>query len=531
MNSLNGNKDTLALVLNITLAVVIVSLSFLLFANSMTKDLGHDEHMYCTAGYLTAGGELIYRDFSYVAQLPYHPLVLALLYKVTGTTHYLLFGRLLSVVCEIGILICIAGICKSVLRRFSVWSAVFALAGVIIYAMNPFVIYASGYAWNHSMVTLCVLGSLWLFLSMDFSMLNFRRLCAIGALLAVATFTRPTAALVYVIFSLAVMFIAPGRLKKGKATALPFIIGSFVFSIWPLMVIMKAPEACFLNVFRIPALNATFLNETGWVHNKVELTKEALLSPAYIGLIILAIYFGTVRLLGGRAGTQPDKRKERLSVAIAGAFVVSVFIPPTMWRQYWAMPLVFIIVCLAYPFGRLCDNVVSNRLKKSHLTVALSILVLTAAVSLYASLPFSLKPASNLFDGKAWVPLQVHKISKDIREGIVADGPVLTLSPLYAIEGGSDIYLELSDGPFVYRIADDLSDKARQFVHAAGISDLKELIECRKPSAVILGTEPPLLENPIYEQVVGADWEKKVYGENGLVVYFRKSDDGGPDVK
>ena len=83
----------------------------------------------------------------------------------------------------------------------------------------------------------------------------------------------------------------------------------------------------------------------------------------------------------------------------------------------------------------------------------------------------------------------------------------------------------------MYRIADDLSDKARQYVHAAGMSDLKQLIERRKPSAVILGTEPPLLENPIYEQVVGADWEKKVYGENGLVVYFRKSDDDGPDVK
>jgi len=174
VNSLNGNKETLAVVLNITLAAVIVFLSLLLFANSMTKNLGHDEHMYCTAGYLTARGELIYRDFSYVAQLPWHPLVLAAVYKFTGTTHYLLFGRLLSVVCEIGILICIAGICKSVLRRFSVWSAVFALAGVIIYAMNPFVIYASGYAWNHSMVILCVLGSLWLFLSMDFAMLNFR---------------------------------------------------------------------------------------------------------------------------------------------------------------------------------------------------------------------------------------------------------------------------------------------------------------------------------------------------------------------
>ncbi len=54
--------------------------------------------MYCTAGVLLSQGQSIYRDFSYPSQLPYHPLLLAALYKGLGTTHYLLVGRLVSAV-------------------------------------------------------------------------------------------------------------------------------------------------------------------------------------------------------------------------------------------------------------------------------------------------------------------------------------------------------------------------------------------------------------------------------------------------
>ena len=78
-----------------------------LLANSMTKDMGRDEQMYCTAGVLLGQGQMIYRDFSYPSQLPYHPLLLASLYRALGTTHYLLVGRLVSVVCDILVMILI----------------------------------------------------------------------------------------------------------------------------------------------------------------------------------------------------------------------------------------------------------------------------------------------------------------------------------------------------------------------------------------------------------------------------------------
>ncbi len=81
---------------NILVVLILIVLSLAVFGNSMTKPLGRDEQMYCTGGALMAQGRLIYRDFSYAAQLPYHPLLCAALFKMFNTTHYLIVGRILS---------------------------------------------------------------------------------------------------------------------------------------------------------------------------------------------------------------------------------------------------------------------------------------------------------------------------------------------------------------------------------------------------------------------------------------------------
>jgi hypothetical protein len=483
--------------LNLLLAIVIVFLSVSMLGNSMTKELGRDENVYCTAGYLTEQGKLIYRDFSYITHPPYYPLLLAMIYKAADTSYYLLAGRILSVICEVSILICIVAIIKSALKSYPKFAAVFSICALLIYAMNPFVIYAGGYAWNHSVVVLCVLFCLLLFTNMDPEKMNFKRLFIIGAILTLAAFIRHTTALVYCVFAVTLLLMAPGRLRKGKATALPFLAGSVVLAAWPLIVISKAPEAFFLDIVRIPALNVAYLRETGIMYNKLYLTKIALLDPSYIGLIILVIYIVVLRFVPADNPSTSDKRNERLFAAVAAVFIVIVFIPPMMWIQYWALPVAFIIVAIAQPLNYLCNAVVKDPRKKRYLAAATILLFIA-------------------------VGMRVHKISVDIHSKIVAGGPVLTLSPLYAIEGGSSIYPEFSAGPFVYRIADKLSESQRRIVHAVGPDELKKLVESNPPSAVILGTEPKQVEEPILEQVVQPDWLKETYGENGPVVYFRQ---------
>jgi hypothetical protein len=61
------------------------------FSNIMNHPIDHNEHMYISAGVLIQEHAL-YKDFAYL-QIPYSPILYWTFYKVTGTSHYLLSGR------------------------------------------------------------------------------------------------------------------------------------------------------------------------------------------------------------------------------------------------------------------------------------------------------------------------------------------------------------------------------------------------------------------------------------------------------
>jgi len=122
-----------------------------------------------------------------------------------------------------------------------------------------------------------------------------------------------------------------------------------------------------------------------------------------------------------------------------------------------------------------------------------------------------------------WVPIGLHNISEEIAQKTREPKLILTLGPLFALEGGCDIYTELSAGAIIYRIADRVSAWNRDITHTVGPGTLKKLIKESPPSAVILGVEMDLLEEPLFETAIQPDeenWERKVY-EDGPIVYLR----------
>ena len=119
------------------------------------------------------------------------------------------------------------------------------------------------------------------------------------------------------------------------------------------------------------------------------------------------------------------------------------------------------------------------------------------------------------------MPIQLHKISQDIAEKTQEPKKILTLAPLFALEGGCDIYTELSCGSIVYRVGDRLSAWNREITRTVGPNGLAELVEKEPPSAAIVNVEMKFLEDDLIKMAVKPDWERKVY-ENGPVVYFRR---------
>jgi 4-amino-4-deoxy-L-arabinose transferase-like glycosyltransferase len=509
-------------IIGIAVILILVVFSLAIFANGMTKPLGHDEQMYCSAGVMLAQGKMIYRDFSYVAQMPYHPLLCAALFRTLNTTHYLLVVRMLSVLCDILVVVSIVGIYRHIFDSFPISGMLLGLAAVVLYLFNPFVDYANGFAWNHDLVILLVLLSFWLFISTDFKHKSrYWRIALIGALLTLATGMRITTALVQLLFFAVLLAQPADSMKQRFKTILPFLIASAIVLLWPIWTIVLAPRAFFLNMFRIPVLNSELLHKIGMAYNKFDLIFVALTTPGYPVLILIAICLCLIIIWQRRRLTMSNAANLLLAVLLPFVFFIIALIPLTMWRQYLALPVPFIVISFAYPLlylRRLGSNVSSN--KRFRITFAVVAAVVFVSI---ASCPIVLQRIPRLLRPQTWTPIRLHRISEDIAEKTKSPKLILTLAPLYALEGRCDIYSQLSSGPFVYRIADFMSSSDRQTTHAVGSKTLKQLIEDSPPSALVLGMEPKFLEVPLFQAAKPEreNWEAKTY-ENGPVVYFRR---------
>jgi 4-amino-4-deoxy-L-arabinose transferase-like glycosyltransferase len=513
------NKKMSPAFINIIVVIVLIILSLTIVANTMSKPVARDEQMYCTGAVLLAQGKMIYRDFSYAAQMPYHPLLCAALFKLFDTTHYLLVCRTVSCVCDILVMLSIVGIYRHIFRSFKTSGTILGLCAVVLYIFNPLVDYANGYAWNHDVVIFCVVLSFWLFISTDFQQKSkYWRVAAIGALLTFATFMRITTALVDLLFFVLLLSIRAGSIKERFKNALPFLLAAAVVSIWPVWVIAQAPRAFFLDLVRIPMLYGRWLREIGMVYNKFTLTFACLTTPGYFVLVLLVIYLCLSAFFLCRKLKIAGGINLLLAALLPAAFFVIALIPPTMWRQYLAVPVPFLVVFLAFPLLYL-RKLTSKAGTSGHFKIATGITIICTFVALI-SYPLVLYRTPIAIVPESWVPIEIHKVSEDIAAKTNDPKLILTLGPLLAIEGGGEIYTELSAGAIIYRIADSLSAEQRLITHTVGPQGLPELVKERPPSAVILGVEMGRLEKPIYELVIKSNWKRKDY-DNGLTVYFR----------
>jgi hypothetical protein len=501
----------------------------------MTKPVGRDEQMYCTGAVCMAQGKMIYRDFSYAAQMPYHPLLCAALFRLFDTTHYLLVVRLLSCVCDVLVMVCIVGIYRHIFKPFAITGVLLGLAAAVLYVFNPLVDYANGYAWNHDVVILCVVLSFWLFVSIDVEhKARYWRIGTIGALLTFATCMRITTAMVELLFFVVLLAEPAPSIKQRFKSVLPFLIAAVCVLVWPVWVIAQAPRAFFLNLVKIPTLYGEWLGKIGSVYDKSFLTFTCLKMPGYFVLIVTAVYLCLTTAFLRSKLKITNGRSLLLAGLLPLAFFIIALVPPTMWIQYLAMPVPFLIISFAEPLLYL-RGLAERAAGRLHFQVACVVIGGCTLVAITAcglgpdpvlrpprmpSYYVALNRILMVSVPEVWEPVRLHKISEDIAQQTKEPKLILTLAPLLALEGGGEIYTELSAGAIIYRIADSLSPDERRITHTAGPKSLPDLLEKNPPSAVILGVEMQRLEAPILESVVRADWQRKNY-QDGPTAYFK----------
>jgi hypothetical protein len=346
------------------------------------------------------------------------------------------------------------------------------------------------------------------------------RIAVIGALLTFASFMRITTVLIELLFFVIILSQPAETIKQRFKNILPFLIAAAVVSIWPVWVIAQAPQAFFLNLVKIPKLYGEWLHQIGMVFNKFDLTFACLIQPGYFMILVLWIYLLLTTIFIRQRLKISNGRALLLAILLPLMFFIIAMIPPTMWRQYLAIPVPFLIISFALPLLYFREFLDKNRINK-HFKIAAGLFVICIFVTV-TSYPYVLKRIPIVFVPEKWQPIEIHRISKEIANRTKEPKLILTLGPLLALEGGGDIYKELSCGAIIYRAADSMSASERDITHTSSPKTIGELLKKNPPSAVILNVERgklASLEAPL-QAVVKPDWERKTY-KNDFVCYFK----------
>jgi hypothetical protein len=168
---------------------------------------------------------------------------------------------------------------------------------------------------------------------------------------------------------------------------------------------------------------------------------------------------------------------------VAGALAST---PP--WYQYFYASVPFFILMIPYA---------AASLPKEGARLALALFTVAIVVSLAHGFPQYLHVRHLLVQRFGeWVPVQAQHVGTEIRDAVGA-GRVLTLAPIFPLEGGAKIYCEFAEGPFFWRAGHLLSAAERSKLGIVSPVDLSQFLKGQAPDGILVGFEEADIEAPL----------------------------------
>lgn len=459
-------------------------LLFLLVNKSM-QEFSHDEHQFIASAQLLASQHLLpYKDYLHL-HVPNLVFIYAVIFKFTN--YLLLSARLFSIFCAFLSLCFIFLIAFKLFYRKSFISRFFiATISVLFIFTNPLFIYTTGFAWNHDFPLLLFLLAFvvhsyalrdnkktkWIFLS--------------GILVGLAVGSRLSFIFAVIPF-IAIIFLNPNQAEKNKNLHLfyLFILGFLLSTAHLFLMFISAPKQFIF---------CHLINSLGFFKRKILLSKftnlkdNAILNPANFTLFFAFVYL--IIMVGMRGFKRIEYQLETKFLLILIPFLfMGSFIPRILFPQYFYQIIPFLLLGILYCLASLQEQNYSNRW-------ALKIfLILTISVIFYEFITQS--SLRKIVSFNEWFPVQAHEIGVEIKTAL-GKGKVLTLAPIFPLEGELDIYPEFAAGPFIWRLANRaplLYKKMRKDLNIVTKNDLGVLLSADPPKAILVGFEGDL-ENP-----------------------------------
>lgn len=470
------------------LAVVFV----LLLGLNMRRGLNHDEHQFVASAALMAREELLpYRDFPYF-HVPTLSIIYALIFRFTD---YLLLGaRWFSIVCSWLTLAVLLAAALVWLRNLRASGRLLAGVLVTLLVMNtPTFLHASGRAWNHDFPTLLTLTAAFLQATW---LTRARRpvpwLLLIGFLVGMATGARASFALVAPAFIAALFIGLNWRRCSAWIGLLCLGLGALAGVAPALYLLWQAPAEFVFGNLTYAQLNTAYYSQVGSDTTAMSLAEKlaqtaeyTLTQPGNLFLVLLAgaALWRVRSRLGLRATPDLFFLLLLLPFLLAGAFAPTPIQPQYIYVLFPILALLF-LAALAY----------DEKPRYALLATAL-----VAGIAALLAVPRYAEGAAIVFDPSEWLPLKVHARGETIAR-LAGHEPILTLAPIYALEGDAPIYPEFVTGPMGWRVATLLTAEDRARFGLVGVDDLAADLVDDMPRAILTGihdndidVEEPLL--------------------------------------
>jgi hypothetical protein len=220
------------------------------------------------------------------------------------------------------------------------------------------------------------------------------------------------------------------------------------------------------------------------------LWNEVIGQPVNLLLFACLVFFGWSVLAMHLGRKDEHSFQDMLVLAAAPLAAIGSFLPTPAWYQYFYAPLPFALLAIALGLATLTRGREQLWKWSSLLLVELVLIANLYMLPEYRRMSF-------LRYNDLWKPVAIHQLGVDIQEIIGIDGRVLTLAPLYPLEGGLHIYAPLATGVFAYRTGSLLNEDQRQMLGILSAENIKPYMDEIPPDGILVGFDADLEQDII----------------------------------
>lgn len=443
----------------------------LLVPASLSKYYGYDEHQFIASGAVLAKfGLWPYLNYPYF-HVPNLIFINALLFRLSD--HLLLIARLFQDFCAAALCLGLCLYVFAVTKKEKVGIQVFlALAACLFWISSPLFIHTSGLAWNRDAPLLALFAS-FLFFHFAFSTANPDKFIFLSGLFcAIAAGLRITYVLTAIPFLYFLSF-EQTTIDKRWTHVKSFAGGLVLGSAPSLVFLLIAPAQFFFGNFYFNAVlgpqfmkinfqptTMSLMGKTRFFFSDIFLERPTLILFG-LYLVILAGFFIRRRRL-------PFEIK--LPSAVALSLFAGGFCPTPSFKQYFFEPVIFIALAVA-------TSVIYKNARKTWMAAV----GLGLAFCIASAVPFYrevfLRP---------WDPVKSHQMGLKINSLLGCDKKVMTIYPLFVLEGGCSIYEQTVTGPFAFRVGELFSGRSKEKYKILDATNMEDYFKRDPPGAFLL---------------------------------------------